>query len=204
MILNEVFYSVQGEGLHAGCPAIFVRLGNCNLNCVWCDTRRARKNNKEISVAKLAAAVRKYSKCRHLVITGGEPMLQQKAISEIRKKFPDYHIEIETNGSRPVRCFDDVDLFTVSYKTKNSGNAPYSLKTKNKKCVYKFVVKTPRDFAEIEKIIKKYNLPSNKIFLMPEGATARQLMEKQGFIIEYCKKRGYKFSSRLHILANIK
>ena len=127
-------------------------------------------------------------------------MLQQDAIKEIRKEFPDYYIEIETNGSQPVLCEDEVNLFTVSYKTSNSGNAPYELKTKNEKCVYKFVVDSPKDFQEIEEIISRYKLPAEKIFLMPQGVTREELLKKHDFITEYCKKKGYRFTTRLHIL----
>lgn len=204
MILNEVFYSIQGEGLNVGKPAIFVRFGNCNLKCTWCDTKYTWHpdfiDNVSVPPGKIFAQIQKYSECKHLVITGGEPMLQQKVISAIRKEFPDYYIEVETNGSQEVRCFDEVNLFTVSYKTSNSGNPPYELKTKNSKCVYKFVICKKNDFDEIEEVIKKYHLPADKNFLMPEGVSREELLKKNNFIIEYCKARGYHFTPRLHIL----
>lgn len=204
MILNEVFYSIQGEGLNAGQPAIFVRFGNCNLKCTWCDTKYTWhpdfQDNFEAPPEKVFAEIRKYPECKHLVITGGEPMLQQGAISAIRREFPDYYMEVETNGSQAVKCFNDVDLFTVSYKTSSSGNAPYELKTINEKCVYKFVVCREGDFEEIEDVIKKYRLPADKIFLMPEGATRAEVLKKQQFVLEQCKKAGYRFSQRLQII----
>ncbi|MEK7524570.1 MAG: 7-carboxy-7-deazaguanine synthase QueE [Patescibacteria group bacterium] len=205
MILNEIFYSIQGEGLNAGKPAIFVRFGNCNLKCTWCDTKYTWHpdllDNVEADLSRVFAEIRKYPECQHLVITGGEPMLQQPVMSAIRKEFPGYYIEVETNGSQEVKCFDDVDLFTVSYKTSNSGNAPYALKTMNEKCVYKFVICREGDFEEVEELIKKYQLPTDKIFLMPEGATRKEVLEKQPLIMEYCQLRGYRFTTRLHVLA---
>ncbi len=204
MVLNEIFFSIQGEGLNAGKPAIFVRFGNCNLKCTWCDTKYTWHpdvaDNFEAPLEKIFAEIRKYPECKHLVITGGEPMLQQPVISAIRKEFPDYYIEVETNGSQEAKCLEDVDLFTVSYKTSNSGNAPYVLKTINEKCVYKFVICGEGDFDEIENIIKKYNLPADKIFLMPEGVSREEILKKHPFIIDYCARRGYQFSTRLHIL----
>lgn len=199
MILSEISYSIQGEGLNIGKPAVFVRLAGCNLKCKWCDTAYAWKG-KNVEIGKVITAIKKYPQCKHLVITGGEPMLQQNAILALRREFPDYYIEVETNGSQPVRCFDAVDLFTVSYKTSNSGNAPYELKTKNEKCVYKFVVGGKRDFAEIEAVIKKYKLPADKIFLMPQGVSCASILKNQDFIIDYCKAKNYRFSTRLHIL----
>ena len=206
MILNEIFYSVQGEGLNAGAPAVFVRFGNCNLKCTWCDTKYTWdsdvQDNFEASLDRVFEKIRKYPQCKLLVITGGEPMLQQSVISAIRHEFPDYYIEVETNGSiaPQPKCEQAVDLFTVSYKTSNSGNAPYELKTRNEKCVYKFVICREGDFDEIEKVIQRYKLPAGKIFLMPEGATREEVLKKQPFVLKQCKKAGYRFSPRLQII----
>lgn len=200
MIISEILYSIQGEGMNAGKPAVFLRFGNCNLNCKWCDSKFARKNNKEVSLDEVVNEIKKYKECKRLVITGGEPMLQQPAIIEIRKKFPDYFIEVETNGSQEAFCFREVDLFNVSYKTSNSGNKPYHLKTNNSKCIYKFVVKNVLDFLEIEKIRQQYNISPGKIYLMPEGITREEILEKHEFIIERCRAKGYNFTTRLQIL----
>lgn len=208
MILNEIFYSIQGEGLNAGAKAVFVRFGNCNLKCSWCDTkytwRKDFSKNKKATMQEVFDEIKKYPDCKHIVITGGEPMLQQDAIKAIRFEFPNYYIEVETNGSQDVNCFDEVDLFTVSYKTSNSGNPPYLLKTKNIKSVYKFVIREKGDFEEIEEVIKKYHLPADRIFLMAQGATPDEIFGKEPFIIEYCDRRRYKYSPRLQILKSIK
>lgn len=204
MILNEIFHSIQGEGLNAGKPAVFVRFGGCNLKCVFCDSRFAWKagesDNFEALPEYVFAEIKKYPQTKHLVITGGEPLLQQDAITAIHREFSDYYIEVETNGSQECRCYDDVNLFTVSYKTSNSGNAPYELKTKNEKCVYKFVIRRKDDFADTEAVIQKYNLPADKIFLMPEGVTRDEVLRKHQFIADFCATQGYNFSTRLHIL----
>lgn len=200
MILSEIFYSIQGEGVNIGTPAIFIRFGNCNLRCRWCDSKFARCCNRNISLKDLIKEIRKFGRCKHIVITGGEPMLQQDVISAIRNKFPIHYIEVETNGSQEAKCKEDVDLFTVSYKTSNSGNKPYPLKTVNSKCVYKFVIESKKDFPEVEGIIENYKLPPAKIYLMPQGVEPEELLKKHLFIIEYCKKKGYHFTPRLHVL----
>lgn len=204
MILNEVFKSIQGEGVNAGKPAIFARFGNCNLRCTWCDSKftwdPTQQDNFAAGLPQLFSLIKQWPDCKHLVITGGEPMLQQGVITALRKEFPDYYIEVETNGSQPINCRDDADLFTVSYKTRNSGNASYELKTLDDKCVYKFVVCTPSDFAEVEKIIARCKLPAGKVYLMPEGVTPEEVAAKENFIMEYCRDHGYNFTTRLHIL----
>lgn len=203
MILNEVFYSIQGEGLNVGKPAIFVRFGNCNLKCTWCDSKftwaPGIADNTRMELSQLFEKIRAFD-CRHIVITGGEPMLQQGEIRAIRKEFPQYYIEVETNGSIAAQSIDEIDLFTVSYKTKNSGNSHYELKLRNEKCVYKFVVDSPADLDEIQDIVERYDLPREKVFLMPQGATREDVSSRHEMVIEACKEYGFRFSPRLQVL----
>ena len=72
----EIFYSLQGEGTRCGTPAVFLRLAGCNLACKWCDTKHSWGNGILCSVRDIAAHIRDYE-CGALVITGGEPLLQQ-------------------------------------------------------------------------------------------------------------------------------
>ncbi len=122
----EIFHTLQGEGVSVGMPAVFVRVSLCNLHCVWCDTDHTwnfvgtpwahekdsqpgyQKHCKEdaiieMGVAEIAAEVRKYG-CRHVVLTGGEPLLQEEGllelITELRKDGGDWFFEMETNGTR--------------------------------------------------------------------------------------------------------
>ncbi len=210
MIFNELFYSFQGEGLNAGVPSIFVRFGNCNLKCTWCDTKYTWQpgvsDNQVVATPELIEKIRALSEennCRHLVITGGEPMLQQGEIVALRKAFPNFYIEVETNGSQAVtpECHAAVNLFTVSYKMKNSGNDSYELKTRGEKCVYKFVMCALDDGDEINALVKQYDLPREKIFIMPEGVTAQALEQKTPFVTAFALKHGYRFTTRLHVLA---
>lgn len=207
MIFNEIFYSIQGEGLNIGMPSIFVRFGNCNLQCTWCDTKYTwhpdTRNNKAIPIEAIIEKIHVLSEqyaCRRLVITGGEPMLQQDEIIALRKAFPDFYIEVETNGSQTMHCNEAVDLFTVSYKTSNSGNKRYQLKALGEKCVYKFVVDTPSDFIEIDTLIQEYDLPKKKIFLMPQGISKEEIELRAPWIVEHCMSKGYRFTTRLHVV----
>ena len=85
MLINEIFYSIQGEGRSAGKPAVFLRLSGCNLKCRWCDTKYAWKKGEEMTTGQIIQKIKKYP-CKHLVVTGGEPMLQQEGLEELLKK----------------------------------------------------------------------------------------------------------------------
>lgn len=202
MIVNEIFYSIQGEGPSVGKPAVFLRLGGCNLKCKWCDTKYAWQNdeNYQITNKKIVQQIKKYP-CAHLVITGGEPLLQQDALCGLLKELKGYTAEIETNGSIPCKIIGLVEQINCSPKLKNSGNPPYSLKIPpSKKVIYKFVMRNKNDLTEIKSFAKKYKIPKSKIWLMPEGTNKSDMLKKSKWVIEVCKKEGYNFSPRLHIM----
>ncbi|RYD30910.1 MAG: 7-carboxy-7-deazaguanine synthase QueE [Verrucomicrobiaceae bacterium] len=122
----EIFHTIQGEGISVGAPAVFIRSSRCNLHCVWCDTdqtwnfegtpwphekdaipgyKKHRKTEVTFEIDPIDAAERVMSYgCGRTVITGGEPLLQEKAFLEmimhIRARQPDHQFEVETNGTR--------------------------------------------------------------------------------------------------------
>ena len=107
----EIFHSVQGEGYHTGIPHVFVRFGNCNLRCEWCDT-----NFLEYEMMDLEDIVSKVSSynCDRVIFTGGEPALQDLGSIGMELKKLGLHISIETNGTIPVDPI--VDWICVSPK----------------------------------------------------------------------------------------
>lgn len=111
MKINEIFYSIQGEGYWTGKPAIFIRFAGCNLNCSFCDTNH--KLNYQLSAKEILKKIYNYS-ARHIVFTGGEATLQINY--DIVKKFQEkgYYIQIETNGTKEVP--QNIDWITVSPK----------------------------------------------------------------------------------------
>ena len=111
MKINEIFYSLQGEGYFSGNPAIFIRLSGCNLQCNFCDTNH--KNFIELSNEEIYNLIKNYP-CKHIVFTGGEPSLQINfnIIDFFKKK--DYFIQIETNGTRELPT--NIDWITCSPK----------------------------------------------------------------------------------------
>ena len=108
---NEIFYSLQGEGIRAGFPSIFIRLSGCNLTCGFCDTEF--ESGEEMSLDQLAQHLQKYP-CKDIVWTGGEPGLQiTKEVVEYFKNLG-YFQAIETNGS--VKIPANIDHITLSPK----------------------------------------------------------------------------------------
>ena len=136
--VNEIFYTLQGEGAHSGIPAVFVRLSGCNLRCPWCDTEFA--DYREMSADEVVAEVcslydLQNPRRKMVVLTGGEPSLQvdQPLIDALHKA--GFYICIETNGTHPLP--EDIDWITCSPKETSlqhsavSGQAPLALKRVN-------------------------------------------------------------------------
>ena len=229
--VSEVFDSIQGEGCYAGTPCIFLRLASCNLKCAWCDTKYTwdwenydiDKEIKEYSVYEIAKKITLSNKT-HVVITGGEPLLQQaKLVSLLRllkskrgkESNPNvYFVEMETNGTViPTKgIMDLVDQWNISPKTSNSHNKqkgiileqlyekslPFYKDLTN--ASFKFVIDKSEDLVEIDQILKRYNLPKEQVILMPQGTTKESLLEKSRWITDYAKKNNFAFSTRLHVL----
>ncbi len=116
--INEIFYSLQGEGFHTGIPAVFVRFSGCNLSCAFCDT--AHEEGVMMSDEQIAEAVASYP-ARMVVLTGGEPSLWiDKPLLSLLRQAGKY-ICIETNGTHPLPA--GIDWVTCSPKE----NAPVVL-----------------------------------------------------------------------------
>lgn len=111
MKVNEIFYSLQGEGYHTGTPTVFLRLSGCNLKCPFCDTRHQTGN--EMSDEDVLARVLRYPS-RHIVITGGEPSLQLVAGFVEMLHRNGFFIQVETNGTHQLP--DGIDWITCSPK----------------------------------------------------------------------------------------
>ena len=111
MKVNEIFYSLQGEGYHSGTPAVFVRFSGCNLQCPFCDTQHS--SGTEMTDDDIAAAVGGYP-ARMVVVTGGEPALQLTSSLVDKLHLLGKYVAVETNGTR--RLPENVDWITLSPK----------------------------------------------------------------------------------------
>jgi len=109
--VNEIFYSLQGEGYYTGTPAVFLRFSGCNRSCGFCDTDH--HGGTLMTADEIVASVSAYP-ARHLVITGGEPLLQLDSELLRAIKAARFYVQIETNGSLPVP--PEVDWVTCSPK----------------------------------------------------------------------------------------
>ena len=116
--INEIFYSLQGEGFHSGTPAVFVRFSGCNLHCEFCDTQH--QHGMMMSMQEIVDEVNKYPGAPLLVLTGGEPALYiDEAFVAALKAATGKFITIETNGTRPLP--QNLDWVTFSPKNNLAG-----------------------------------------------------------------------------------
>ncbi|MCC6393147.1 MAG: 7-carboxy-7-deazaguanine synthase QueE [Bryobacterales bacterium] len=218
MKIAEIFYSIQGEGVLAGVPSVFIRTSGCNLRCRWCDTPYTSWNPEGLDyrLERILDAVRADSK-GYVVLTGGEPMIQPEIEALTAQLLRmQQHITIETAGTvfRNVEC----DLMSISPKLANStppeadsgGWArrherlryqPGVLRQLIQTYDYqlKFVVQQPKDTEEIEHIVREIHANRAKVLLMAEGTTPDQIRERGQWVVEACKSLGFRYSPRLHV-----
>ena len=124
--VNEIFYSLQGEGYNTGTASVFIRLSGCNLHCAFCDTRH--EEGTMMSLPEIVEQVMQYPKAPLIVLTGGEPSLwiDDDFVTGL-KQMTGKRIAIETNGTHPLP--QGIDWVTLSPKTGlgNSGDLPVIL-----------------------------------------------------------------------------
>jgi 7-carboxy-7-deazaguanine synthase len=219
MRISEIFYSLQGEGFLAGTPSIFVRLAGCPLRCRWCDTKYALETEAGVhySIETIIKNIQQWSSCKYVVITGGEPMLDEQ-LPQLAKELKKLgkHITIETAG---IIFIPDLpcDLMSISPKLTNSIPDTPQLAARhenlrldtavlgelidNYKYQLKFVVDSKNDLQEIAELLDEIGRPApENIILMPQAKTTEQLLAKSPVVADMCKKTGYTFGQRLQVL----
>jgi 7-carboxy-7-deazaguanine synthase len=219
MRIAEIFRSIQGEGRLTGTESVFVRTSGCNLRCGYCDTPYASwmPEGEDLAVDEIVARVEQ-SACRHVVVTGGEPMLFAELLplcAALRRL--GRHITIETAGTLylPVAC----DLMSISPKLSNSTpsdefgqdwidrherrrQAPDVLRRLMAEYAYqvKFVVATRADCREVEEYLA--GLPEvdrGRVMLMPMGTQSAALAETAAWLEPYCSDHDFHYCPRRHI-----
>lgn len=219
MRICEIFKSIQGEGSLVGIVSVFARVSGCNLRCRWCDAKFAsyEETGKDISIKGLINEIMQQN-CQHVVITGGEPLLdpQIPALTRLLKHVG-LHVTIETNATI---LKEDLACDLVSMSPKLSHSTPLELSTaaiehhernrinfeairhyvENYDYQIKFVVRNnERDIQEIEHFLSNLEYDPTKVFLMPLASTREELFEVQEEIINLCIKHGLRYANRLQL-----
>ena len=236
MKITEIFGpTIQGEGAAAGRHCLFVRLSLCNLECNFCDTPytwaftedKASKMNKprvfdreswqiDMTPAEVLDALNRswpiYDKPTLIVISGGEPLVQQTDLIVLVSmlKAWNHQIHVETAGTiKPTPELNlRVDQYNVSPKLEHSGNRiekrykPFVLAefVRTGKAWFKYVVTTNEDFAEIDEQVAEVGIPANRVMVMPEGTSVKRTIDVARSVIDGALERGYGLSFRTHVL----
>ena len=219
MQIAEIYRSVQGEGVLTGTPSVFVRASGCNLRCWYCDTPHAswQPQGADYSVDEIIAQVEEWD-CRHVILTGGEPMLFAEMLPvTMELKQRGWHITVETAGSLylPVRC----DLMSISPKLAGSGPLPedhprwsrrHQRQRHRPEVIHrllaeydyqlKFVIDQPDDLDEVSTYLLQFpEADPRRILMMPQGVTKEQLDQRTDWLKPACAQRGWAFCPRRQI-----
>ncbi len=220
MLISEIYESRQGEGLLEGQSSVFVRTSGCNLRCHFCDTPFASWKPVGDLMERDAIVARAMEfESRHVVITGGEPMLPRQIVGLTRSfRESDFHITIETAGTlfRAIEC----DLMSISPKLANSTpskaragewsgrhernreniEATIALMNQSDEYQLKFVVESATDLDEIVAFLDRLDsFDPERVLLMPEGVDEATLRGRQFWLEPLCRERGFVFCQRNHI-----
>lgn len=162
--INEIFYSIQGEGTKAGLPCVFVRLTYCNLRCTYCDTEYAFYEGKDMSIDEILAQVKSYG-CNLVEVTGGEPLVQTKSL-DLMSQLCDlgYEVMLETGGSLSIENVDKRVKIILDFKCptskmvkKNDYNNTKYIKPIDE---IKFVIGNREDYEWSKNLLIEYELDS--------------------------------------------
>ncbi|QSG11313.1 Organic radical activating enzyme [Halapricum desulfuricans] len=226
--INEVFYSLQGEGKLSGVPTVFVRTSGCNLRCWFCDSYHTswEPTHAWMGLEDILEEIAGYD-AEHVVLTGGEPMIHDEAV-ELLDRLGDrgYHTTVETNGT--IYRDAHIDLASISPKLRSStptagrdpkGDGEWADRHEQRRIdvgalsrlidtypnQLKFVVTDREDMAEIESLLSRIRetttteVADDDVLLMPEGTTRAELDRTQNTVADLAMEYGYRYTPRLHV-----
>jgi len=206
--VSEIFTSIQGEGVSAGTPSVFVRLQGCRVGCTWCDTKYSwdARHGEAMTLEALLDRI-KGAAMPNVVVTGGEPLEHPDLVPLVAGiKALGLRVELETAGTqRPPDL--PIDQWNVSLKLAHSG-VPAARRLRPDAIErfrelgawFKFVVADEGDLDEVLSLQARYGLPTERILLMPLGMRREEQQVLMPRVIEWCRRHGFRFSPRLHIL----
>ena len=206
--IAECFFSIQGEGVTVGMPAVFIRLQGCSVGCRWCDTKYSwdPAGGHQVTLEALVEEAAAFP-CRRAVVTGGEPLESSLFTPLVEAlKARGFTVEVETSGTLPPHRAP-VDQWNVSLKLANSGvpearriNEEAIRAFLGRSAWWKFVVTDQSDVAEVQQLLERFALPRERILLMPEGIRREELLERSLWVVEECRRHGFRYCPRLQIL----
>ncbi len=227
--INELFYSLQGEGTLAGVPSVFVRTSGCNLRCWFCDSYHTswEPTHAWMGLDEIVEEVLAHERAGHVVLTGGEPLVHEQSVALLDELTDHgYHTTVETNGT--IYRDAAIDLASVSPKLASStptperdptGDGEWADPHENRRVdidalsqlvdayetQLKFVVTGPDDLPEIEALVERVReavtnpVRDSDVLLMPEGVTREELDENRNEVAELAMEHGYRYTPRLHV-----
>lgn len=174
MEIIEMFYSIQGEGIHIGKPTFFIRTAVCNLRCSWCDTKYSWSRGEEMSVEDILQRVEEQP-TRSVCLTGGEPLLWPDAPDLVNALVDrEYQVVVETSGSVSIRELPRNGSVCVSMDVKcpsseMEGKMEYENLALLRPCdQLKFVIADREDYAFAKEVLRNHR-PGCEVVLQPEG-----------------------------------
>ncbi|KKK82499.1 hypothetical protein LCGC14_2802790, partial [marine sediment metagenome] len=201
---------------------IFLRLRRCNLACPKCDERHTWDksdpgwNDYRVWYAdELAKEIERYAQgnTRRLVVTGGEPLIWDRQLSDLFPRLSGWDFEIETNGTIVPK---HIEKFAIHYNVSpkllffhdksRKTLVPEAIqffndRTVDGRAIFKFVVSERRDFDEIWNIIKSFDISREDVYVMPEGTDQMTIINRLAWLFDECRDYGYNLTPRMHILA---
>ena len=190
--INEIFYSIQGEGKHTGMPAVFVRLSGCSMRCPWCDTQYAHTQFTLLTPQEILQQVQPFG-CKNVILTGGEPTEQNILPLLQTLKAAGYTIHIETNG------YKDTDVSLIDFVTVSPKRC-VSPQMLAKADVIKLVVGQDTDLNDLQKYFA-YQNAKTQIYLQPQS----NLQENIDLCVKIIKQNPFlRLSLQTHKMANIR
>jgi len=197
LFVSEIFPAIQGEGKELGMPTVFLRLSGCNLSCSFCDTPY-HTEGKEMSLEEVFQEIEKY-KIKHVTVSGGEPTLQDREVHKLIMEFLEvkYDVSLESNGV--IATHAGYSNITISPKKQKINIKVLKEYAKYPNVTFKFVYESNDDEWWLN-VINDANINLEKVYIMPEGATRTEQIDKMPEVIKYCLEKGFKFSPRLHVL----
>jgi 7-carboxy-7-deazaguanine synthase len=227
--INELFLSLQGEGILTGVPSVFIRTSGCNLRCWFCDSYHTswEPTGAWMTIDEIMNEVKSFDDANHVVLTGGEPMIHDECVTLLNQlEERGYHSTVETNGT--IYADTSIDLASISPKLASStptesldpkGDGEWAEKHENRRIdmdalselvdtyesQLKFVVTGREDMAEIEGLVDQVReqtattVSDTDVLLMPEGTTREALEERRSLVAELAQEYGYRYTPRLHV-----